>query len=161
MKHSDEITNGSDNEPLRRAADLASRLWVIKISARAALGLVWVIEGLVPKILFVSPGEIELVRTSNLYWQTPHRTLALIGVAEMIAGLWVLSGLMERAAVLTVTIAMCGFVGVVVGTDATMLVNPLGGISKNLCLLACAVVVWRLAPLAPKASRAREQSKQA
>lgn len=158
MKPSDEITTGNDIETLRRTADLAHRLWAIKISARAALGLVWVIEGLAPKILFVSPGEIELVRASGLYWQTPERTLAMIGVAEIIAGLWVLSGLWERAAVLTVSIAMCGLVAVVVGTDARMLVNPLGGISKNLCLLACAIVVWRLAPVAPRASRAREQS---
>ncbi|MEW6207465.1 MAG: DoxX-like family protein [Acidobacteriota bacterium] len=143
----------SDIESLART--VAPKLWAVKISARAALGLVWVIEGAVPKIFFVSPGEIELVRASSLYFHTPERTLALIGVAEIIAGLWVLSGLWERAAVLSVTIAMCGLVAVVVATDARMLVNPLGGISKNLCLFACAIVVWRLAPLAPTRAQSR------
>jgi hypothetical protein len=85
--------------------------------------------------------------------------LAMIGPAEILAGLWLISGKAERAAVLTATIAMLGLVAVVVGTDATMLANPLGGISKNLCLIACAIAVWRLAPLAPKASRARPRKK--
>lgn len=140
--------------------EIALRLWAVKVTARIALGLVWMIEGLVPKILFVSPGEIELVRSSNLYWPTPVGMLAMIGAAEILAGLWLISGKAERAAVLTLTIGMVGLVAVVVGTDATMLVNPLGGISKNLCLLACAIVVWCLSPITPKASLARPRKKQ-
>jgi uncharacterized membrane protein YphA (DoxX/SURF4 family) len=139
------------------APEAARRLWTVKFTARIALGLVWIIEGVIPKILFVSPGEIELVRKSGLYWPTPEGMLAIIGAAEIIAGLWLLSGVKERAAALAVTIAMLVLVTVVVATDATMLINPLGGISKNLGLIAAAVTIWMLEPVSPKASRARKR----
>jgi uncharacterized membrane protein YphA (DoxX/SURF4 family) len=148
MTHSDDKDN----------SEMAQRLWIVKTTARTALGLVWIIEGLVPKILFVSPGEIELVRKSNLFWPTPEGMLVMIGVAEIIAGLWLLSGVMERIASLAVTIAMLALVAVVVTTDVTMLVNPLGGISKNLGLIACALSVWLLGPITPNATRAGKKA---
>ena len=135
-------------QPDAHAVELR-RLWKVKLVCRLALGMVWIIEGIVPKILFVSAGEIELVRKSQLYWPTPEGMLILIGVAEIVAGVWLLTGIAERVAVAAVTLAMSALVLVVVITDVTMLANPLGGISKNLCLLACALVVWRLAPLVP------------
>jgi hypothetical protein len=44
---------------------------------------------------------------------------------------------------------------VAAATDPTLLVDPAGGLYKDLCLLACAAVVWMLAPITPKAARAK------
>ena len=52
------------------------------------------------------------------------------------------------------TIVLSSLAAVVAATDPVSLANPLGGISKNLGLLACAAVVWALAPITPNASRA-------
>ena len=45
-------------------------------------------------------------------------------------------------------------------TDPAALANPLGGISKNLGLLACAATVWMLSPVTPSARRARKQRRE-
>jgi hypothetical protein len=137
------------------APELSLRLWLLKVTARVALGLVWVLEGLVPKILVVSPGEIALVEHSGLFWPTPRSTLAILGAVEILVGLWLISGWRDRPAVTVASLAMVALAAVVAVTDPMMLANSLGGISKNLGLLACAAVVWSLVPITPKAFRAR------
>jgi uncharacterized membrane protein YphA (DoxX/SURF4 family) len=134
--------------------ELSLRLWLVKVVARVLLGVVWLTEGLVPKLLLVSPGEIELVRRSGFFWPTPLATLHALGVAELLAGLWLISGRAERVSVLIASLAMTFLASLVVLTDPTALANPLGGLSKNLGLLACALVVWMLAPITPSARRA-------
>src|SRR6478672_3058113 len=83
-----------------------TRLRIIKIISRIALGLVWFYEGLVPKILFLRADEIDLVRASHLVWRTPEFTLQILGVAQILVGLWLIIGIAERAAVLIATLWM-------------------------------------------------------
>lgn len=136
------------------APEPALRLWLARLAARSALGLVWIHEGLVPKILAVSSVELAFVARSGLGGGSPARTLAAVGVAEILAGLWLLSGRAERWAVAVTTLAMLAITARVVVDDPATLANPLGGIAKNLGLLACAAVVTLLAPLVPSAARA-------
>jgi uncharacterized membrane protein YphA (DoxX/SURF4 family) len=136
------------------APELALRLWLARLIARTALGLVWIHEGLIPKILAVSPAETAFAARFGLPGMTPLQTLAVVGVAEILAGLWLLSGRAERLAVTVTSFVMLLLAGLVVANDPAALANPLGGIAKNLGLLACAAVVWILAPLAPNAARA-------
>ena len=140
--------------------ELALRLWLVKSIARVFLGLVWVLEGLVPKLLFVTPGEIDLVRRSGLFWPRPRLTLGVLGGLEILAGLWLISGCAERRSVLLASLAMLVLAGIVAITDPMALANPLGGISKNLGLLACAAAVWLLSPVTPSAHRARGQKRE-
>jgi hypothetical protein len=133
--------------------ELSLRLWAVKTAARVLLGLVWVIEGLVPKLLAVSPGELELVRRSGLFWGSPSLTLGLLGAAEVLVGLWLIAGRAERRSVKLASLAMLFLAGLVAATQPTALTDPLGGLSKNLGLLACAVVVWALSPITPSARR--------
>jgi uncharacterized membrane protein YphA (DoxX/SURF4 family) len=115
--------------------------------SRIALALVWVYEGLVPKLLFTTSMEIDLVERSGLYWPTPRAMLFAVGICEILGGLWLLSGRATRlAAALSILLL------VVVGTmcavlEPGILYHPFGGLSKNLGLIACAAVVYRLAPL--------------
>jgi hypothetical protein len=140
----------------RGLAPEASRaIWLAKVVARTALGLVWVVEGVIPKILVVRPEEIALVERSSLYWPTPQATLAALGVAEAITGGWILSGKAERVLALVAGTASAAIAGLVGSLEPAALADPYGGLVKNLGLLACAAAVWWLAPLAPRASRAR------
>jgi hypothetical protein len=52
----------------------------------------------VPKILFLRADEIGLVRAYHLVWRTPEFTLQILGVAQMLVGLWLIIGIAERAA---------------------------------------------------------------
>jgi peptidoglycan/LPS O-acetylase OafA/YrhL len=95
------------------------KLRTIKVISRAALGLVWFYEGLVPKILFLRADELDLVRRSGVIWRTPEWTLQVLGIAQIVLGIWLIVGWAERVAVAIATIWM----------------------------LACAITVWVLAPL--------------
>jgi uncharacterized membrane protein YphA (DoxX/SURF4 family) len=134
--------------------ELSLRLWFLKVSARLALGMVWILEGLLPKLLFVAPSELELVARSGLVIVTPGFTLGLLGVAEIIGGLWILSGRAERLAAIAAAAAMVVLVGIVSVAEPLAFASPFGGIIKNLGLAVCSLVVLGLAGPAPKASRA-------
>ena len=134
--------------------ELSRRLWLLKVSARVALGVVWILEGLLPKLLFVAPAELELVTRSGLVMVTPTFTLGLLGVAEIIGGVWLLSGKAERFAAMVAALAMLVIVGIVIVAHPLAVASPFGGIVKNLGLAVCSLVVLALADRTPNASRA-------
>lgn len=136
------------------APEALGRLWLLKVAARTALGLVWATEGLVPKLLFVRPDEVALVRQSGLFWPSPEATLSGLGIAEVLAGIWLLSGHGERWAAALTSAAMLVLATLVATTEPRMLADPLGGLSKNWGLLACALAVLLLSPITPSARRA-------
>ena len=106
--------------------------------------LVWFYEGLVPKILFLRTNEIGLVQSSHLVWRTPELTLQILGVAQMLVGLWLIIGLAERTAVLIATLWMLILIALVASGNPSMLIDPYGALVKDLCLIACAITVWTL-----------------
>lgn len=123
----------------------------IKIISRSALGIVWLYEGLVPKILFVRADEIDLVQRSHLFWRTPHLTLQFLGIAQMLVGVWLIVGFAERAAVFVATFWMLILIVLVTGGNPSMLTDPYGALVKDFCLIACAITVWTLARAAAAA----------
>jgi uncharacterized membrane protein YphA (DoxX/SURF4 family) len=124
-------------------------LLLIKLMARVSLGLVWVYEGLVPKILFVHslPEQVELVRHSGIYWPTPEITLIALGVAQVIAGVILVAGWAERRAVLVATLALFVLIALVAINRPAMLTDPFGALAKDACLVACGAIVWMLSPV--------------
>ena len=119
-------------------------LWNLKVVCRWALGLVWIWEGLVPKILWTTDVQTELVRSSGLYWPSPEGFIVILGVAMIIAGIIICIGWMERVTVWVATLSVMLLVVLVVGNHPSSLSDLHGGIAKDLCLFACAWVVWRL-----------------
>ena len=128
------------------APDPAAALASVERTARVALALVWLYEGLVPKILFTTRVEVDLVARSGIYWPTPRAMLWFVGACEILGGLWLLSGRATRVAA-----GLCFGLVLVVGgmcaaLEPSILYHPFGGLSKNLGLLACAAAVYRLGP---------------
>ena len=124
---------------------MITKLHAIKLISRIALGLVWFYEGLVPKILFLRTDEIALVRTSHLMLRTPELTLQILGVAQMLVGVWLIIGIAERVAVLVATAWMLILIMLVASGNPSMLTEPYGALVKDFCLIACAITVWMLA----------------
>ena len=114
----------------------------VRIICRIALGLVWLYEGLVPKLLFVRPDQIELVERSGLYIGRPEFFLQLLGIAQVACGLWLLCGFRERLAVFIATTGMVILIVLVARANPAMLTDPYGALIKDLCLIACAFTVW-------------------
>jgi uncharacterized membrane protein YphA (DoxX/SURF4 family) len=117
-----------------------------RIICRLALGVVWLYEGLVPKLLFVRPDQIDLVERSGLFVGTPEFFLQLLGVGQIVCGLWLLAGLAERLAVFIATTGMVILIVLVACANPAMLTDPYGALIKDLCLIACACTVWTLSP---------------
>lgn len=121
--------------------------------SRLSLGLVWFYEGLVPKLLFVRPDQVELVRRSGLYFGTPEFFLQLLGAAQVAFAIWLLLGIRERLAVAIATLGMWILIVLVATANPSMLTDPYGALIKDLCLTACAYTVWSLAPLTARQTR--------
>jgi uncharacterized membrane protein YphA (DoxX/SURF4 family) len=79
-------------------------------------------------------------------WRTPEFTLQILGVAQMLVGIWLIIGFAERAAVFIATLWMLILIGLVASGNPAMLTDPYGALVKDFCLVACAITVWTLAP---------------
>ncbi|HJY20889.1 MAG TPA: DoxX-like family protein, partial [Chthoniobacterales bacterium] len=132
-------------------------LRAIKLITRIALGLVWFYEGLVPKILFLRADEIGLVRAYHLVWRKREFTLQILGVAQMLVGLWLIIGIAERAAGFYRYLWMLILIGLVANGNPSMLTDPHGALVKDFCLIACTITVWILAPIAESCGGAKRQ----
>jgi uncharacterized membrane protein YphA (DoxX/SURF4 family) len=131
---------------------MKNRLLSIKLVSRIALGLVWLYEGLVPKLLFLRADELRLVERSGWFWRTPALTLQLLGWAQIVMGTWLLIGWRERLAVGVATFWMIVLIALVAGGNPGMLTDPYGALIKDLCLIACAITVWLAAPITSSVS---------
>lgn len=127
--------------------------WTAKTAARLALGFCWIYEGLIPKILFVAPSEIDLVQHSNVFIGSAKETLFALGIVEIMFGIWLLCGKSERLAASVTTLFMIALSVLVLINEPNHLFDPMGGISKNIALIACALTVWLLAPYTPTGFR--------
>jgi len=107
----------------------------------------------VPKILCLRADEIGLVQEYHLVWRTPKFTLQILGVAQMLVGLWLIIGMAERPAVFIATLWMLILIGLVANGNPSMLTDPYGALVKDFCLIACALTVWILAPIAESCGR--------
>ena len=125
-------------------------LYNLKLVSRWALGLVWIWEGLVPKILMPTAMQTRVVENSGLYWPDPARWLIILGIGMIIAGVVICIGWLERQIVLGATLAMTVLIFLVVGNNFYDSVGDMhGGLAKDFCLYACAWVVWKLAVIVP------------
>ncbi|MEO0415142.1 MAG: DoxX-like family protein [Verrucomicrobiota bacterium] len=119
-------------------------LYQFKVVCRWALGLVWVWEGLVPKILMPTAMQTQVVEKSGLYWPDPDNWLKILGVGMIAMGIILCIGWLERWAVLAATLAMTVLIFLVAGNNFYHSVGDMhGGLAKDLCLYACAWVVWK------------------
>jgi DoxX-like family len=69
-----------------------------------------------------------------------------MGIAQIAVGLWLLAGFAERVAVFIATAWMLILIALVAYGNPSMLADPYGALVKDVCLIACAVTVWTLAP---------------
>jgi peptidoglycan/LPS O-acetylase OafA/YrhL len=131
---------------------MKTELGRIKTISRVALGLVWLYEGLVPKLLFLRADELDLVKRSGIFWQTPEWTLQVLGIAQIAFGIWLITAWAERFAVALATMWMVVLIVLVACANPAMLTDPYGALVKDFCLIACAITVWTLAPLTKNAA---------
>ena len=121
-------------------------LKLVKRVARITLGCIWLYQGSVPKLLSVVPLELDIVERTGFYLISARWTLGLVGIVEVLFGVWLISGYRERLSCAVTTLVIIVLEILVVIEEPSLLIGPFGGLIKNISLFACAWIVWYLSP---------------
>jgi demethoxyubiquinone hydroxylase (CLK1/Coq7/Cat5 family)/uncharacterized membrane protein YphA (DoxX/SURF4 family) len=118
---------------------------------------VWIYEGILPKWLFPGSAEVEIVARTGLVAYHIPIFLKLLGLGEAALGCTILAGLWVRGLAILQVGLLSVFTAIIGWTSPHYLVDPLGGLSKNLGLLGGVLALYRTGggPLALDAWLAR------
>jgi hypothetical protein len=109
---------------------------LIHAAARGALGVIWIYQGVVPKLLFQDTGEREILRASGLVTGLESRMLTAVGLAEVAFGvlfltLWRTRSLFLVNAALLVLLALGAAF-----SQPRLRVAPFNPVTLNLAMIA-------------------------
>lgn len=115
---------------------------------RAGVAAIWLTEGLLPKILFQQPMELEVVSRSGLVPIDPSTFLVIMGVLQVASGVAVLAlrGLPLRVVLGGQLAALVALPLLVSFHEPLLWVHPFGPLTKNLPILAGTLIALRRAP---------------
>jgi hypothetical protein len=133
--------------------EVARALAIVDAVSRVSLALIWIYQGLIPKLLYPDYGEIQILRGAHLFrgYETP--VLLLAGGVEMFFGLLMLI-LWDSKRILEVNIIalLVLLVGGVFAQPA-LLAAPFNPISLTLAMIALALAGLAVYGLTPSATR--------
>lgn len=116
-------------------------LWLL----RGGMASIWLLEGILPALLFQSETLRDVLRWSGLALIDPGLELRIIAVLQILSAVAVLLLRGWPLRVLLVCqilglVAICGLIG---GYNKALLVHPFGPVTKNISILIGTVVVLR------------------
>ncbi len=103
------------------------------------LCLVWIYQGLIPKLLFADNGEIEILEQSGLFGGNERLVLTFIGGAEILFGLIILFVHNKSIHVINIIALLLLSVGVVV-CDTTIFTHPFNPFSLNISMIGISII---------------------
>lgn len=116
-----------------------------------ALSLVWIYQGLIPKLLFSNTGEIEILKQSGVFIGNEKNVLIFIGWAEMLFGLIILFVHKKSIHIINM-IALLLLSAAALFSNATIFTFPFNPFSLNISMIAISMIaILNLGGL-PKAS---------
>lgn len=110
---------------------------------RWMLALVFIYHGLVPKLLLLSPVEVQMVEAAGLGLNAQVIS-PLAGVAEVLLGLLILFGWFGRWPVVAAGLGLAGLLGYVALFTPMLLIGAFNPVSTNLPALLLCVLIIRL-----------------
>jgi hypothetical protein len=112
---------------------------------RAGIGLIWITEGLVPKVFFQQEAELLVVAESGLVPGDPGEFLFWLGLAEAASGLLVfaLHGTVLRIVLSCQLVALLLLPLLVSWQHPEYWTHPFGGLTKNMAILTGTWVLLR------------------
>jgi hypothetical protein len=129
---------------------------VIHAVARAALGVIWVYQGLVPKLLYPDSGELEIMRRIRLLRGAGPTALRLLGVAEIGVGLTLLGLWRARALLILNALAVIGLTAGAARTPR-LFRAPFNPATLNVAMVALSCVGFVASRGLPSATRCLRQ----
>ncbi len=114
-------------------------LWLLRVG----MAVIWITEGLLPKVFFQQEFELEVVRNSGLVPFDAGVFLMGMGIAQALSGVavLVLRGPLLRFVLACQFAALLALPLVVSAQDLTLWVHPFGPMTKNIPILVGTFVV--------------------
>lgn len=115
------------------------------------LGIIWIYQGFIPKILFTDSGEIEILRQSGLFDGYEENILTTIGIAEIAFGITLI--LIQRK--LLQYLNILGLLFLTFGaifSDLMIFTLPFNPFSLNISMIALSAIAILNSSYLPKAS---------
>lgn len=119
--------------------------------ANITLGIIWIYQGLIPKILFTDTGEIEILRQSGLFSGYEENILTIIGIVEIAFGIALI--LIQRKPLQYLNILALLFLTFgAIFSDLMVFTLPFNPFSLNISMIALSVIAILNFSYLPKAS---------
>ena len=116
-----------------------------------ALSLVWIYQGLIPKLLFSDTGEIEILKQSGVFTGNEKNVLTFIGWAEILFGLSILFVHKKSIHIINI-IALLLLSAAALFSNSRIFTFPFNPFSLNISMIAISMItILNLGGL-PKAS---------
>lgn len=115
------------------------------------LGIIWIYQGLIPKILFTDTGEIEILRQSGLFNGNEENLLTIIGIAEIAFGVALI--FIHRKVLQYLNIlGLCLLTVGAIFSDLMIFTLPFNPFSLNISMVALSIIAILNFSDLPKAS---------
>jgi hypothetical protein len=126
---------------------------VVHACARVGLALIWVYQGLVPKLLWPGTGELQIMRQTGLFKGREPAAVRLLGGAEIASGVALLGLWRARWLFVLNVLALLGFTAATARTSRRLFLAPFNPVTLNLAMLILAIVGFVTGRALPSASR--------
>jgi hypothetical protein len=121
------------------------------IISSIALSLVWIYQGLIPKLLFTDTGEIEILRQLRLFAGNEKNVLTFIGSVEIFFGFIILF-IHKKSIHITNIIALLLLSAVAMLSNAIIFTFPFNPFSLNISMIAISTITILNFGCLPKAN---------
>ena len=123
------------------------------------LGIIWMYQGLIPKILFTDTGEIEILRQSGLFNGYEENILTIIGIAEIVFGVALIFIQRKTLQYLNI-LGLCLLTFGAMFSDLKIFTLPFNPFSLNISMIALSIIAILNFSYLPKASNCITKQKQ-
>lgn len=114
------------------------------------LGLVWIYQGLIPKILFSYTGELEILKQSEIFKGYEKIVMIIIGLAEILFGLIVL--FIHKKLIHFISIVALLFLTIgAIFNNAEIFTKPFNPFSLNILMITLSIITILNIKYLPKA----------
>jgi hypothetical protein len=122
------------------------------------LGIIWIYQGLIPKILFTDTGEIEILRQSGLFNGNEENILTIIGIAEIAFGVALI--FIHRKVIQYLNIlGLCLLTVGAIFSDRMIFTLPFNPFSLNISMIALSIIAILNFSNLPKTSNCNTKQK--
>ena len=123
--------------------EVARERSMIHALSRLVLAFIWIYQGLFPKLLYKSSGELEILRGSGWFTGAEFTVLNIVGWAEMIFGLLCLMLWHWRAIFVVNMLLLAVLTAGAIGSSTAIFVAPFNPVTLNVAMVGLSIIgLW-------------------